>query len=119
MTTNVNPAGELVIESALLKKGASVYRALNHPLRQKILQLIHKDGKIKVTDLYIKLRLEQSLVSQHLAILRHANIVLTQREGKFIYYSVNYQKLAQIHKLAQELINMNPTGHVVNGQVVA
>lgn len=103
MSAVTHSNNELVIEAMVLKKGAMVYRAANHPLRQQMLQLIHSNGKIKVTDLYVRLRLEQSVASQHLAILRRAGIVNTEREGKFIYYSVNYPRLRQVHQLAQEL----------------
>ena len=44
-----------------------------------------------VTDIYVKLRLEQSVASQHLAILRKAGVVQTERDGKFIFYSLGYQ----------------------------
>jgi DNA-binding transcriptional ArsR family regulator len=50
------------------------------------------------------MRLEQSVASQHLAILRRAGIVITQREGKFIYYAVNHKRLLEINKFAEELI---------------
>lgn len=84
---------ELAIDSLKLKKGAMILRAINHNLRQQILHLIYKEGRITVTQLYIKLRLEQSVVSQHLAILRKAGFVSTTREGKFIYYTVNTDRL--------------------------
>ena len=47
-------------------------------------------------NLCVRLRLEQSVASQHLAILRKAGIVSTQRDGKFIYYSVNFKRLEEI-----------------------
>ena len=56
-----------------------------------------------VTDIYVKLRLEQSVASQHLAILRRAGVVVTQRQGKYIYYSLNKDRLEQISGLIEEL----------------
>ena len=87
-----------------LKKAALVLRALNHKLRQQILSLIEAENKITVTEIYVKMRLEQSVASQHLAILRKAAIVDTQRDGKFIYYTINYDRLAQINSLTDELV---------------
>ena len=52
---------------------------------------------------YIKLRLEQSVASQHLAILRRAGVVATDRQGKFIYYSLDADRLNQISRLVEEL----------------
>lgn len=65
-------------------------RSLNHPLRQKILSTIKKyDNELKVTEIYTRLRIEQSVASQHLAILRKEGFVDTRRDGKVIFYSVN------------------------------
>ncbi len=87
-----------------LKKAALVLRALNHKLRQQILTLIEAEDKITVTEIYIRLRLEQSVASQHLAILRRAGIVSTQRDGKFIYYTVNYARIDQITDVTESLV---------------
>jgi DNA-binding transcriptional ArsR family regulator len=88
-----------------IKKAALVLRAINHTLRQQILRQIDELGKITVTELYIKLRLEQSVASQHLAILRKAGFVKTERNGKFIYYSVNTSRLEEVNQLVANLID--------------
>ncbi|RYY41866.1 MAG: transcriptional regulator [Chitinophagaceae bacterium] len=95
---------ELKIDVLTLKKAALVLRAINHKLRQQILKLIQQKGEITVTEIYVKLRLEQSVASQHLAILRKAGFVQTNRDGKFIYYSVNDERLTQVHLFAQQLL---------------
>ena len=87
-----------------LKKAALVLRALNHKLRQQIITLIETENKITVTEIYVRMRLEQSVASQHLAILRKAGIVVTQRDGKFIYYTVNYKRIDQINNIVEDLI---------------
>ena len=48
-----------------IKKAALVLRALNHKLRQLILKTIDEHKRITVTEIYVKLRLEQSVASQH------------------------------------------------------
>ena len=97
-------SSELKIDLVQLKKAALILRAINHKLRQQILKLIHQNGKMAVTEIYVKLRLEQSVASQHLAILRKAGFVNTLRDGKFIYYSVNYNRLDQVHKIVHDLL---------------
>ena len=87
-----------------LKKAALVLRALNHKLRQQILTLVETEKKITVTEIYVRMRLEQSVASQHLAILRRAGIVSTQRDGKFIYYTVNYKRIEVITGLVEDLV---------------
>ncbi|HEY2722794.1 MAG TPA: metalloregulator ArsR/SmtB family transcription factor [Chitinophagaceae bacterium] len=87
-----------------VKKAAMVLRAINHKLRQQILKLIDENGKMTVTEIYVKLRLEQSVASQHLAILRKAGFVKTERDGKFIYYSISAERLEELNKFVKELI---------------
>ncbi|RYD71282.1 MAG: transcriptional regulator, partial [Sphingobacteriales bacterium] len=60
---------------------------------------------ITVTEIYVRLRLEQSVASQHLAILRRAGIVTTQRDGKFIYYTVNYKRIDEINSVVDQLVS--------------
>lgn len=86
-----------------LRKAALVLRAINHKLRQRIIELLAENQRMTVTDIYVKLRLEQSVASQHLAILRRANVVATDRQGKFIYYSLNNDRLGEIGGLVDEL----------------
>jgi DNA-binding transcriptional ArsR family regulator len=77
-------------EMEILQRAKSKVRALYHPLRQCILVLINDNSnRMNVTDIYVKLRIEQSVASQHLAILRNEGFVTTEREGKTIWYSVN------------------------------
>ena len=112
---NLNPQGQetnltkvqdsvIKINYHNLKKGALVLRALNHKLRQQIIALVETEQKITVTEIYVKLRLEQSVASQHLAILRKAGIVNTQRDGKFIFYTVNHTRIVQITEITESLV---------------
>lgn len=82
-----------------LRKIVLDLRALNHELRQKIVQLLLVNGPMTVTQLYVKLRIEQSVASQHLAILRKANIVVAEREGKFIHYHIHQEQLEAVKAL--------------------
>ena len=88
-----------------LKKAAMILRALNHKLRQQIVRILDENKKLTVTELYIQLRLEQSVASQHLAILRRAGIVKTEREGKFIHYTINHDRISDIMKTVDQLID--------------
>jgi DNA-binding transcriptional ArsR family regulator len=104
-TTASETTDSLKINYHNLKKAALVLRALNHKLRQQILMLIETEKKITVTEIYVRLRLEQSVASQHLAILRRAGIVTTQRDGKFIYYTVNYSRIDEINRVVEDLVS--------------
>jgi DNA-binding transcriptional ArsR family regulator len=94
---------DLLVDTPAIKKATLVFKSINHPLRRQMLQFLHQEAQMTVTQLYIKLRLEQSVVSQHLAVLRKAGVVHIERRGKFILYSINYPKLKQIHAVAGAL----------------
>jgi DNA-binding transcriptional ArsR family regulator len=81
-----------------------VLRSLNHKLRQQVIKTIHENKRLTVTQLYVKLRLEQSVASQHLAILRKAGIVATERDGKFIYYTINFPRIESINQFVKNLV---------------
>jgi DNA-binding transcriptional ArsR family regulator len=94
---------QIQLDYAELRKAVLVLRAINHKLRQRIIDLLEENGNMNVTDIYIKLRLEQSVASQHLAILRRAGVVAADRNGKFINYSLDKDRIAQISRLIEEL----------------
>ena len=86
-----------------LRKAVLVLRSINHKLRQRIIDLLEENEKMTVTDIYIKLRLEQSVASQHLAIMRRAGTVATERQGKFIFYRLDKDNLSKMSKIFGDL----------------
>lgn len=95
---------ELELDALPLKKAALILRAGDHQLRQQILQLLHWHGRITATAVNRELQLPQSLASQHLSILRKAGLVTTEKEGKHIYYSVNYNRLKEVQQFTLGLL---------------
>ena len=94
------------IELLSIKKAALILRAINHKLRQQMLKMIDEHGKMTVTELYVNLRLEQSVASQHLAIFRKAGFVKTTGDGKFIYYSVNTNRLEELNEFIERSVRL-------------
>lgn len=91
-------------EREVLKRAKMKIRALYHPLREKIMSLIDSNkNQMHVTEIYVKLRIEQSVASQHLAILRNEGFVIARREGKTIYYSVNHDEINRVIVASKEL----------------
>lgn len=92
----------LLLDYALAKKGLSRIKALAHPLRLAIITFIDKNGEINVNKIYRSLRLEQSITSQHLKILRTAELVKHRRDGKRIYYSIHYTNVKQLMNIVRK-----------------
>jgi len=63
-------------------------KALGDPVRLRLFSLLGKHGELCVCHLVDALKLPQSTVSRHLSVLRHAGLVQTRREGKWMYYAV-------------------------------
>ena len=94
---------EPILDYSEVRKAALVLRAVNHKLRRQIIEIIEENERLVVTDIYTKLRIEQSVASTHLKILRRAGVVATERNGKFIYYRVDTERINHISRLVEEL----------------
>ncbi len=97
------PDGPVDIDTDKLRQAVLVLRAVNHDLRRRIISLLYKEGHLTVTDIFVALRIEQSVASQHLAVLRKADIVVPKRDGKFIFYEVATQRLLEIKQVISNL----------------
>lgn len=89
------------VENGELHSAGILLRAISHPLRLKILSFIDKHKPVNVHSIYTNLNLDQSIASQQLNILRASNLVKTTREGKFIFYTVNYETIERINTLIE------------------
>lgn len=97
--------GEVALDFDMTRKAFFVLRSISHPLRKKMIQLLEKHTPLTVTEIYIKLRIEQSVASAHLSVLRAAGVVKTVRNGKFIHYSLNKERISDITRHIAGLIS--------------
>lgn len=84
---------------------AAFFRALGHPLRIWILELL-RAGPLTVTQLQEATAAPPSSVSQQLAVLRSRNIVATERRGTTITYRVPDAELFELLDVARRLFNV-------------
>jgi len=89
-----------------LQVSSEIMRALAHPLRLKILEFIDQHKKINVNRIYNNLKIEQSITSQHLRILRFAGIVNAERNGKYIHYTIDYDKIENASRALRNFKNL-------------
>jgi DNA-binding transcriptional ArsR family regulator len=83
---------------------AEFFRALGHPARLRILELLRERERM-VSELQAELAIEGSSVSQQLAVLRARSIVDTRRAGTSVYYSVRDPQIFQLLDVAREIFN--------------
>lgn len=81
-----------------LQMSSNIVKALAHPLRLKILEYIDNKGSINVNKIYTALKIEQSITSQHLRVLRMAGIVHSDKEGKYVHYTIDYPTIEKTVK---------------------
>ncbi len=87
-----------------LEKASEILKAMAHPIRVSILTLLKDKDKMNVTSIYETLGLEQSVVSHHLGILRDKNVVIAERDGKNVYYSIKHELLSTVIECVSKCI---------------
>ena len=95
---------KVTFESDKLDYSCELMRALAHPLRLRILEFIDQNETINVNKIYNTLRIEQSITSQHLKILKLAGVVNAERDGKFMHYTINYDILYRAEKAVNNFL---------------
>ena len=83
---------------------AEFFKALAHPLRIAVLDAL-RHGELGVNELSNLLQVEQSTLSQQLAVLRGRNIVAGRKEGLNVYYSVRDRAVFRLLDVAKEIFN--------------
>jgi DNA-binding transcriptional ArsR family regulator len=88
---------------------AEFFKALAHPLRIRILELL-LDGEQSVQELQRALGLDQPVVSQQLAVLRAKNIVEPRKQGTTVRYAVRDRALGELLGVARKIFNNHLVG---------
>ena len=89
--------------SLLAKLKSDLFKALAHPIRIQILELL-KDGELCVCHIYEDLEQSQSNVSQHLSKLKKAQLVKCRKDGLQVYYSLKNDKIIEILKSSKKIL---------------
>lgn len=82
-------------------------RALADPTRREILRLLRR-GRMSAGEIGEKFPVTAAAISRHLSVLREADLIIDQREGKYIYYELNASVLEEIMLFLSELKGGNP-----------
>jgi|ERR1035437_6717034 Predicted transcriptional regulators len=87
---------KVTLDVEKLELAASKLRAIAHPMRIAIIDLLTVNPKMTVTEIYEYLNLEQASASHHLNILKNKGLLDSKRDGKMIYYSLKYEHLTEV-----------------------
>lgn len=109
MTTHITRQAADALTGDLQVFKAGFFRALAHPVRIRILELLVK-GDRSVQELQEALGLEQPVVSQQLAVLRFSNIVSGRKEGVSVRYGVRDPLIGTLLDTARQIFNNHLVG---------
>lgn len=95
--------GSLGIDRPLYEIKAELFKALGHPARIRILELM-ADGEVAVATLLADTGMEPSHLSQHLAVPWRAGVVTSRREGNAVFYRTAKPSVGALLAAARELL---------------
>ncbi len=91
------------MSNELYQLQADVCKAIAHPTRIEILQLL-REGERCVCEIFPALKIEQPNVSRHLSVLKKAGILSSRKEGLKVIYMVNDQRIYEVLDLVTEIL---------------
>lgn len=101
----MSPASASAPSRELQTLKAGFFRALAHPVRIRILEVLSSAGEQNVQALAQKLKLEQPIVSQQLARLRASGIVIPRKEATSVTYALADPRISELLRVAKDILN--------------
>ena len=96
---------ELPYSFPFLETATETLRAVAHPHRLLIVEMLYRQKSMNVTEMYERLGIEQAVASHHLRILKDRGVVTVRREGKNSYYSLAHEAYFQILEVLDQVID--------------
>lgn len=87
-----------------LEKATETMRAMAHPIRIVIIELLFEATQLSVKEIHTKIDIEQAVASHHLRIMKSSNIVAVTREGKNSFYSLTNPDFFHITQTLKTII---------------
>ncbi|WP_281904400.1 ArsR/SmtB family transcription factor [Phytohabitans aurantiacus] len=87
----------------LYQAKAEFFKALSHPARIRVLELL-SEREHAVSEMLPEVGIEAAHLSQQLAVLRRMNLVVTRKEGSTVYYSLVSPQVAELLAVARRIL---------------
>jgi len=91
------------VSTPLYQAKAEFFKTLGHPARIRVLELL-AEREHAVSELLPQVGIEAAHLSQQLAVLRRANLVVTRRDGSTVYYSLVSPQVAELLTVARRIL---------------
>ncbi|MFE2964430.1 ArsR/SmtB family transcription factor [Streptomyces sp. NPDC059340] len=92
------------MSTPLYQLKAEFFKTLGHPARIRVLELL-SEREHAVAEMLPEVGIEPAHLSQQLAVLRRANLVVTRKEGSTVYYSLTSPDIAELLKVARTILS--------------
>jgi len=93
---------ELMEHDAQIERASHALKAMSHPLRLKILCVLG-DQEVSVQDIVEMVGTTQSNISQHLAILREKEVLVTRKDANRVYYRISDPRTLKLIALMRDV----------------
>ncbi|MEU3745919.1 MULTISPECIES: ArsR/SmtB family transcription factor [Streptomyces] len=101
------------MSAPLYQSKAEFFKTLGHPVRIRVLELLG-EREHAVAEMLRDTGVEAAYLSQQLAVLRRANLVVARREGVAVYYALTGSRVTELLLVARSIL----TGDALAGQAV-
>ncbi|WP_406307240.1 ArsR/SmtB family transcription factor [Streptomyces sp. NBC_00885] len=92
------------MSAPLYQLKAEFFKTLGHPVRIRVLELL-SEREHAVSEMLPEVGVEPAHLSQQLAVLRRANLVITRREGSAVFYSLTSPQVAELLRVARAILS--------------
>lgn len=76
---------------------------LAEPIRIRILQLIASAGELRSMDILPEFSITQPTLSHHISVLLEKNLIISRKDGRCVYFSINKDSMKRIASLIEGL----------------
>lgn len=95
-STFTSPPGNKSWPPGKVQRLARTLKAIAHPVRLSVIELLRDGSKLSVTEIYTHLNADQSAVSHHLILLKDRGILASDRNGKYINYYLKHAEVLEL-----------------------
>jgi DNA-binding transcriptional ArsR family regulator len=103
--------GQVQVSRPLYQLKAEFFKTLAHPARIRVLELL-VEREHAVAELLAEMDIEPANLSQQLAVLRRAGLVIARKEGSTVHYSLTSPEVAELLAVARRILTSVLAGQV-------
>lgn len=92
------------MSAPLYQLKAEFFKTLGHPARIRVLELL-SEREHAVAEMLPEVGIEPAHLSQQLAVLRRANLVVSRKEGSTVYYALTSPQVAELLRVARTILS--------------